>query len=107
MQVDQIKAVIGLYEKFDWKLRRVLLVEKTKIRLKDASSELFGEATIVDSEIDAMWFSRRSGSDSEAWELRRLSETPFALFEVFSDDDEEEIREETRHELEQRLILDK
>ena len=47
--------------------------------------------TIVDSDLDALWFSRRSKPDSEAWELRRLSALPYALVAVVSipiDDDE-------------------
>ncbi len=53
--------------------------------------------------MDAAWFFRASGSDREAWELRRLSGTPFALIEIFDAEDDEEIREETRQEMQTQM----
>jgi hypothetical protein len=39
----------------------------------------------------------------EAWELRLISETPYALFEAFEEDETEEQREEVRREMEARM----
>jgi len=64
---------------------------------------LFGETQILSFEMDAAWFSRPSGIGREAWELRRLTQQPFALIEVFEEEDEEEVREEAKHEMEQQL----
>lgn len=93
------------YERHGWNLRRVLLSAQTIENLADSLKTLFGETEIILSEFDAVWFSRRSPNNfgSEAWEIRRLSETPFALVEVFDAEDDEEVREEARKEMETRL----
>jgi hypothetical protein len=80
------------------------LSDKLKSALADSIETIFSGAEIVSAEIDAAWFSRASGAEGrEAWEIRHLSETPYALVEIFDEDDEEEVREETRHEIEQQL----
>ncbi len=58
---------------------------------------------IKEGPIDALWFSRPSHSNREAWELRLLSETQYALFESFEDDETDEQREEMRQEMEARM----
>jgi hypothetical protein len=99
----QIAEILSLYRKHGWILRRVLLSDALRKNLADGFENLFGAAEIRSSEIDAVWFSRPSRTNQEAWELRRLSETPLALMEIFDLDDEEEIREETLAEVESRL----
>ena len=87
-----IDAIVEQYEKHGWTLRRILL---TKAEYTSTSNELrsrFPDAVLVESEIDALCFSRKN-RDAETWELRRLSGTPFAVLEVFNagvtDDDRE------------------
>jgi len=99
----QISEILAQYKKHGWNLRRVLLSAETSENLS-ASLSLFGQAEIVASELNAAWFSRPSNEGREAWELRYLSATPFALVEVFEKDDEEEVREEICREMETRLI---
>ena len=55
--------------------------------------------------VDALWFARAShaGGGREAWELRLVAATPYALFETFEEDEAEEEREEVRREMEARL----
>lgn len=103
IDAEQIREILIQYKKHGWNLSRVLLSVPTKKMLSASLEKLFGEAEIVSSEIDAVWFFRASGKGGEAWELRRLSETPFALFEIFDDEDDEEIREETRQEMQTRM----
>lgn len=103
ISAKQIQEILSLYKKHGWTLRRVLLSETLKTTLADSIETLFGAAEIIPSEIDAVWFSRASGAEREAWEIRHLSETPYALVEVFDAEDEEEVREETRHEIEEQL----
>lgn len=107
ISAGQIREILSLYRKHGWTLRRVLLTEKLKNSLNDSIENLFGAAAeIVAAEIDAAWFSRdsaASGVDRQAWEIRHLSETPYALVEVFHAEDDEEVREETRHEIQERL----
>src|SRR5687768_15510964 len=101
---QQIAEILSLYKKHGWNLRRVLLSERLKESLAGSPLEqLFGATEIRASEIDAVWFSRPSRDNQEAWELRRLSETPYALMEMFDEDDDEEIREESLSETEARL----
>ena len=96
----QIAEILSLYKKHGWNLRRVLLSASAREKLP---ASLFGGAEITSSELDAAWFSRASPGGREAWELRTLSTAPFALVEVFEEDDEEEVREEARREMETRL----
>jgi hypothetical protein len=103
----QIREILAQYKKHGWTLRRVLLCAQMREGLNDSLETLFGETQIFPSEIDAAWFSRPSGNGREAWELRRLSAAPFALVEVFEDEDDEAVREEARFEMEQTLISGK
>ncbi len=93
----ETKEILTQYAKHGWNLRRVLLSAEMFEKLPAA---MFGTAEIVAAEINALWFSRASGSENEAWELRLLSNSPFALIEVFEADDEEAVREEIRSEME-------
>lgn len=108
ISVEQVLEIIAQYRKHGWTLRRVLLSDGLRVRayneLVTLSSGDGGGAAVefVSAEVDAAWFSRPSKA-GEAWELRHLSSTPFALFEVFDLEDEEETREEARKEMETRL----
>lgn len=103
IDAPQIKEILSLYGKYGWTLRRVLLSDALRVRISDQLKTLFGaEAAFVTSEINALWFSRASAS-GETWEIRHLSQTPFALLEVFDEDDDEEIRNERLKEIEEEL----
>lgn len=106
ISVEQIFEIISQYKKHGWTLRRVLLSDDLRVRAYNELVALStGEAVeFVSSDVEAAWFSRPS-KEGEAWELRHLSTAPFALFEVFDADDEEETREEARKEMETRLKL--
>lgn len=99
----QIAEILALYKKHGWILRRVLLSEALRTSLADSAAQLFGAAEIRASEINAVWFSRQSKPDQIAWEIRLLSETPYALMEIFDADDDDEIRDEALAEIEERL----
>ena len=101
-QLQLAKEIIAAYEGHDWKLRRVLLCATTREELKDAGA-VFGDALLVEKEFDALWFARPSHAQREAWELRLISEQPYALFEAFEADESEEDREEARLEMENRM----
>ena len=79
-----IADIIATYRKHGWNLRRVLLSAPTAKRLDGA--EVFGEAETEESDIDAMWFSRRARPGTETWELRAISVSPFALLENIPDE---------------------
>ena len=85
-----------IYRKHGWQLRRVLLRPETR-------AELSVEVPVKEAEFDALWFSRPSHNDREAWELRLLAQTQYALFETFEADETEEEREDLRVEMEARM----
>ena len=96
----QVREILAQYKKHGWNLRRVLL----SAPIAENLAAVFGQTEIVLSKLDALWFSRPAFAEREAWELRRLSDAPFALIEVFEIDDEEEVREAARQEMETRLL---
>ena len=83
--------IIAQYEKHGWRLRRALLSDEGRSRF----AAVLPDVEDFDSDIDALWFSRRSRPDSEAWELRRLTNLPFALVAVIRNDASEDEVEET------------
>lgn len=98
---DCIKEILATYEKHGWRLRRVLLRAQTRAELSEES--LVRGAPIETAELDAIWFSRPSHQNQEAWELRLISTTQYALFEIFEADEPEPAREELRQEMENRM----
>lgn len=100
---DLIQQIVAVYERHGWKLRRVLLTTSTRAVIGETAIKLFSGAQILEAEIDALWFARRSHEGREAWELRLISEQPYALFEAFESDEAEEDREEARLEIENRM----
>lgn len=99
ISVEKIKDILSLYAKFGWKLESVLLTSKLSKQIGDSIMNLFDSIEVIESEINAVWFTRTSGKDRTAWELRRLSETPYALCEVFENTTEESLCEEKRREM--------
>jgi hypothetical protein len=103
---DLIKQIVGTYLKHGWELQRVLLRPETTAVLHAEpgyDSLPLGATQVSEASIDALWFSRASHEQREAWELRLLAENPFALFETFEADETEEQREELRWEMEARM----
>lgn len=101
--MQQFAEIISNYRRHDWRLRRVLLRSETRAALDDKALKSFADASVEESELDALWFSRPSHAGREAWELRLVAEPPYALFETFEPDEAEEEREELRREMEARL----
>lgn len=86
-----VGEIISQYERHGWILRRALLSAEGRERLTDALALI----AIVSSDVDALWFSRKSQPGSVAWELRRLTNLPFALVAVIPDDATDEEVEST------------
>ena len=103
ISVDGIAAIIAQYERFGWRLRRVLLTPELRKQLGDTSSPLFRNAEIVNRDLDAAWFSRPSRGNGVAWEIRRLDDFPFALVEVIEVDADDDIADEVFSRLESDL----
>jgi len=102
-KLDLYGELLTTYQRHGWQLRALLLTPETITELKGGEDDLLQSVMIKDSPVDALWFSRPSHEQREAWELRLLSETQYALFETFEADETEEQREEMRQEMEARL----
>jgi len=97
---DLFMELTAIYRKHGWQLRRALLRAETRVEVQS----LLPDGLIVrEAEFDALWFSRSSHNDREAWELRLLAQTQYALFETFEADETEEERDDVRLEMEARL----
>jgi hypothetical protein len=98
---DLFMELVATYRKHGWELRRVLLQPSTLAELQ--SQGLLAAAPVKEAAFDALWFSRPSHNNREAWELRLLAQTQYALFETFEAEETEEEREDVRLEMEARL----
>src|SRR5689334_2969043 len=97
---DLFTELTAIYRKHGWQLRSALLRPETRVELQT----LLPDGLVIrDAELDALWFSRASYNDREAWELRLLAQTQYALFETFEADETEEERDDVRLEMEARL----
>jgi hypothetical protein len=102
--MNAIAAIVDQYSKHDWVIRRVLLSRASIGSRGVEVASNYPAAEIVESANEALWFSRRSLPDREAWELRRLSGSPFALVAVLEDSWSEDEREEVLREVEERMF---
>jgi hypothetical protein len=104
MQAHELfTEIIATYQRHGWELRRVLLRPETRADLNEREQGLFKDALLIAADFDALWFSRPSHAGREAWELRLVATQPYALFEAFEADEDEELREEARREMENRM----
>ncbi|HYN84840.1 MAG TPA: hypothetical protein VER32_06285 [Pyrinomonadaceae bacterium] len=110
-QLGKFREALATYRRHGWRLARVLMTDGTLAELRLESAAGGGGADVVEfegarveaSDFDAMWLARQSHGGREAWELRLVAETPYALFELFEADEEEEDRADVRREMEARM----
>jgi hypothetical protein len=102
-QSERLFEIVATYRKHGWSLRRALLTPETEALCNESKKSSFADARVEASTIDALWFSRPSHEKREAWELRLVAETPYAIFETFESDETEEQREELRCEMQARM----
>jgi hypothetical protein len=102
-KADLFAELIATYSNHGWQLKTVLMQPQTRTEIIAEENELLNSVKVEEASIDALWFSRPSHNNREAWELRLLAETQYALFENFEADETEEQREEARREMEARL----
>ncbi len=102
-QRDLIGEIVATYQKHGWQLRRLLLLAETRAEVVNEDEVTFAGARVYDANVDALWFSRPSSGNREAWELRLIAETPYALFDTFGADEPEEGHEKVRREMEVRM----
>lgn len=102
-KVDLFMELVATYRKHGWELRSALLQTGTLAEFQTQEAQLLDKVPVKEEKFDALWFSRPSHHGREAWELRYLGETQYALFETFEADETEEERDEMKCELEARL----
>jgi hypothetical protein len=102
-KADLFLELVATYSKHGWELRGALMQPITLSTFNAQEASLLNRVVIKEAPIDALWFSRPSHNNREAWELRLLAETQYALFETFEADETEEQREEMKLEMEARL----
>ena len=95
--------IAATYRKHGWDLRGALLQPATHAELDEQETELLKNITVREAPVDALWFSRPSHQQREAWELRLVAQTPYALFETFEQDEPEEDRDDVKREMEARM----
>ena len=100
---DLLREILATYRKHGWLFKVALLNAKTLAELSPGVREIVDTVELKESPVDALWFARASQHNREAWELRLLSETQYALFESFEPDETEEQRLEMRREMEAKL----
>ena len=95
--------LVATYRKHGWELRSALLQPATLAEFHSQETELLNKVPVGEAGFDALWFSRPSHNNREAWELRLLAQTQYALFETFEADETEEERDDVKREMEARL----
>lgn len=105
---DAVREILSQYNRFGWRLERVLLTSDLKKSLSGSIAALFDDRTVAESDLDAAWFSRPAVNGRIAWELRSLTNTPFALVDSSEPEaDESELAEifsRVEDQMRQRLI---
>ena len=100
---DLFMELVATYRKHGWEMRGALMQPKTLAELRDQEAQLLSKVPVKEAAFDALWFARPSHNGREAWELRLLAQTQYALFETFEADETEEEREDVKLEMEARL----
>lgn len=103
-QLDRFRETIASYRKHGWQLRRVLICDATASASQISNDPGFDGIEPQVTGVDALWFARPSHAGREAWELRLIGETPYALFEAFEADCDDNLREGSLQEMQTRLI---
>jgi hypothetical protein len=103
ISAEAVRSIISQYERFGWQLRKVLLRPQLRDSIAGEMDDLFGTVEVIESDIDAAWFTRESKGGGTAWELRALHDSPFALIEVVDADVSDSELDEVLGGIEQQL----
>jgi hypothetical protein len=105
-RLQKFQEILAQYRKHGWRLARVLMSGEALAQLPapvEPVAPQFEGTAVEAAGFDALWFARPAQGGREAWELRLVTEQPYALFELFEPDEAEEERAEVRREMEARL----
>jgi len=81
-----VNDILSIYSKHGWLAVEAVLSKDSHV---DATS--FGGIPVRSGPFDAIWFERPSRKGKTALELRLLSETPYAIFELADSGSTEEM----------------
>ena len=95
--------LVATYRKHGWQLRSAILRPATQAVIEKHEAQLLDKVPVKEACFDALWFARPSHNNREAWELRLLGQTQYALFETFEAEETEEERADVKLEMEARL----
>lgn len=103
-KLDLLQEIVKTYQQHGWQLSSLLLTEDLQREVEQlrASRVFLPNVDIRNSAINAIWFSRPSGNRN-AWEIRLISASPYALFETFAADGSVTERERVCRAMENRL----
>ncbi len=87
--VETFNEIVAVYVRHGWALRRVLLSPALRDALKPSISKMSDHVLVSDSDIDAAWFSRPPLRGGVPWEIRHLSDNPYALLYTIDELDAE------------------
>jgi hypothetical protein len=104
VKTEVLDDIISQYIAHGWVLRRAVLSENISHSLKVHLNDTHPGLEILAGSESGLWFSRRSLPDREAWELRRVSGSPFALMAVIEDSMSETEREAVLYETQMRMF---
>ena len=104
MKTEVLNDIVSQYKDHGWTPRRAVLSESDFLLFKDYLINAHAGIEIHSGPESGLWFSRRSLRDREAWELRRLSGSPFALMAVIEDSMPDTEREAVLHETQMRMF---
>lgn len=100
---DLFMELVATYRKHGWELRSALMQPASLAELQTQEADILSQLTVKEAEFDALWFARPSHNNREAWELRLLAQTQYALFETFEADETEDERADVKQEMEARM----
>ncbi|MCA1591146.1 MAG: hypothetical protein LC754_00505 [Acidobacteria bacterium] len=106
-RISKFQETLAMYRRHGWQLSRVLMsagaLEELRAAAVGEEGLSFENVPAEEAPFDAMWFTRAAQGGREAWELRLIADSPYALFELFEPDEEEEDRADVRREMEARM----
>jgi hypothetical protein len=100
---DLFMELVATYRKHGWELRSALMQPASLAELQTHEADILSKVSVKEAEFDALWFARPSHNNREAWELRLLAQTQYALFETFEADETEDERADVKQEMEARM----
>ena len=105
---EAVREIIAQYNRFGWKLERIILKPEVRSELSSSAPGLFDKNIVSESDLNAAWFSRLNANGRMAWELRALGPTPFALVDSAepsaTESDLNELFQRVENEMRQRVI---